>query len=150
MHTVEILYCWWDLLHISLGRKTLSRKGLKGLSSVIIVPDGSYRCRYHFHLHQLWENPNTNMILKNSQHSGPECTLLARLGRLLEAESFAACEDVIHWQRIVGCHMGSYMNCRILQRSHTQLCQRLSWVLRNHRELRDAARLRARGLDLLK
>lgn len=90
------------------------------------------------------------MILKNSQHSGPECKRLARLERLLEAESFAACEDAIHWQCIVGCRMGSYTNCKILQRSHTQLCQRLSWVLRSHRELRDAARLRARGLDLLK
>lgn len=150
MHPVEILSCWWDFLHTSLGRKTLPRKGLKGLSPVIIVPDGSYRCRHHFHRHQVWQKPNTNMILKKSQHSGPECTLLARLERLLEAESFAAGEGAIHWQGIVGCRMGSYMNCKVRQRSHTQLSRRLSWILGNHRELRDAARLRARGLDLLK
>lgn len=149
IHTVETLYCWWDLLHTSHGRKTQLRQGLKGLSSGMITPHSSCRCRYHFHLHQFWEKQNMDMVLKNSQHPGPGCKHLARLGRLLEAESYAACENSLHFQCIVGFRMGSYTNCKILQRSHTQLCQPLSWVLRNHRQLRDAARLRARGLDLL-
>lgn len=150
MHVVETLYCWWDLLHTSHGRKTQPRKGLKGLNSGMIAPDGSYRCRYHFHLRQVWEKPNMDMIQKNSQRSCPGRKHLAPLVRLLEAESLAACEDEIHYQCIVGCRMGSCTNCRILQTSHTQLCQPLSRFLRNHRELRDAARLRARELDLLK
>ena len=147
--SVGTLYYWWDLLHTSHGQITQLRKGLKGLSSEMIATGGPFRCRYHFHLHQVSEKSNMNMILKNSQ-SALGCKHLVRPGRLLEVESLAACEEAIHCQCIAGCCMGNYTNCMILQRSHTRLCQPLSWGLRSHRELRDAARLRAKGLDLSK
>lgn len=88
-----------------------------------MVPTGvPFRYRHHFHLVQVSEKSNMNMILKNSQQSalGSVCKHLVRpAGRLLEVESLAAYEEAIHCQCIAGCCMGNYTNCMILQISHT-------------------------------
>lgn len=91
----------------------------------MIATGGPFRCRYHFHLVQVSEKSDMNMmILKNSQRSAPGsgsvCKHLVRpAGRLLEVESLAAYEEAIHCQCIAGCCMGNYTNCMTLRRSHT-------------------------------